>query len=183
MVALFLKQSIMKKVLFFIFILFLYLFLINNFFPKRLAKELKKDFFLYLREITSFQSLTTDDFFLPKYEIKKISGDDFFINTVKFNFFTKNLELIDGVFMDSFKNKLLELLKNSNWLDFPFKKIKFINCEFIYKPYIIENFNGSYNLKNNSLELYGFIEKKPFNLSGKILNDKINFILSLNNIK
>ncbi len=175
----------MKKIIFFLVIISIYLIFIDYYLPKKIESNIKTQFYLYFRDKTDFKNFEINNYFFPSYQINDLTGDNFFIGNIKINYFTKEIEITDGIFSKNFKNQIIDLIQNIDYLKINFKNISFINCEVFYEPYKIEKLTGdiSLNKEKSKIEFSGFIENQQFNMKGNIYyNNKINLNMSFNKI-
>ncbi len=175
----------MKKLIIFFIIILLYFFYIDFYLPEKINSSIKSQFYLYLRENVDFKNFEIDDYFFPVYKVYDISGNNFYIKSLKINYFTKKVEIVNGFFSNEIKDTLIDLLKNANLLNLSIKNINLINCSIIYDNYIIKNFSGKFNLNEEKKEIkfFGFINNQPFKIVGEIFNNlKIDLELNFKQI-
>ncbi len=175
----------MKKIIFFLIVIIFYLFFIDYYLPKKIESNIKTQFYLYFRDKTDFKNFEINNYFFPVYKIDDLVGDNFFIRTIKINYFMKKIEVTNGIFSQNYKNQIMDLIQNFNYLKINLKNISLINCEILYEPYKVERLSGeiSLNKENSKIELSGFIENQQFNIKGNIYyNNKIDLSMSFKKI-
>ncbi len=166
----------MKKVIFFVILIALWLFYVNIYEYNSIKGNLKPFFFLYLRIHPDYGSISLNDFIIPKYDIEDISDNNFYVKSVVYNPLVRKISLQNVIITDNVFKEIKNIIKNYDYINAGFKIIKFSNVRILLNNNILDFISGSIvhrkKFKDFLFDFKGCYKKIFFDVKGKVNNSQ-----------